>query len=181
MYGLLANTVAFGFQKCFLWVALDLGLGFAVWWVPVGPSASPLPHRLKTWEWQGEINVLSRRRGYGDDWNVRASSGPGWFQEVLGSRSLLLSSRVFLLLHVQTLHELAFNFIIREGKFKCLPRLGMLSNFLPRTAVKISPICRVAVWEAAGSRCNFCQDSWVCGVPRHMSRWLMVGLPWQYS
>lgn len=37
---------------------------------------------------------------------------------------------------------LAFDFIIREGNFKYIPRLGRFSNFLSRTAVKMS-----AIWE----------------------------------
>lgn len=37
---------------------------------------------------------------------------------------------------------LAFDCIIREGNFKRIPRLGRFSNFLSRTAVKMS-----AVWE----------------------------------
>lgn len=38
--------------------------------------------------------------------------------------------------------RLAFDFIIREGNFKCIPRLERFSNFLSRTAVKMS-----AIWE----------------------------------
>lgn len=58
----------------------------------------------------------------------------------------MTSLRIFVLLDMGfTL--VAFNFLIREGNFKCIPRLGMFNNFLSRTVVKIS-----AIWE----------DSW-CG------------------